>query len=287
MRLRLLVVLGALGVLAFLSVATSAALNPAPIAHSTSAVAVVQSGEQAAVAVQRVSTEPAAPFGYPSPGIFRVGPLGTLGTASIEASISYDFVATHGFAAFANVTFTIRQSPGGAILVTGTKTTDPAGSGYFNRWQDHNVDLTIGMQVTATDGSTTKDLTLVPVSVAIMNMATNVVTGMAPASSSVHVDVGQGMSWTGKDTTADGTGHWSVDFSPLQITADMQANAFVTTPTATRRPTASRGHRASGLAHPRLDLGQLVRAQRERQLHDPLVGRCGAGSGDQTDGRHR
>ena len=176
---------------------------------------------------QRVPLGPVAPLPEPLGGPFAL-PLG--GTPNIEASISYDMVWANNFTSFGSVNFTIRQSPGGAILATGTKSADIGGNVQFNRWQDHNVDLMAGMQITATDGATTKVLTLVPVSVTTVSTTTNVVTGTAAGLSPVHVDVGGGMSWTGLDTTADGSGHWSVDFSPSHITADMQAIAKVSDP---------------------------------------------------------
>jgi hypothetical protein len=146
----------------------------------------------------------------------------------ISASLTWDGVWGEGFASSRSVTLTVRQSPGGAVLATASKASDPGGYVEFSRYDDYDVDLVAGMQITVGDGTVSKQLTLATITVDSFELDANVVAGSATPDAEVQVNVGDEMgNGTGQATTADGSGLWSVDFSPFDITYAMSANASV------------------------------------------------------------
>ena len=113
------------------------------------------------------------------------------------------------------------------LLGTGTLLTDD--EGVANAF---GLTVARGMFIVATDGVTTKQLTVVGLT-AVGDAASDVVSGTAPAGSSVQVVVEKPGEATGplavRTVTADGVGHFSVDFSdPVGgPTADIVIGAYL------------------------------------------------------------
>ena len=145
----------------------------------------------------------------------------------IDANLSYDSVSGEGFAPNGTVTVTIWQAPGGTELYSGTTPTWDDGSYWIDREQ-HTVDLEPGMQIAVTDGTDTKDLTLVPFEVVSVDPANDVVSGTGPAGEQVFVDVWDRNDEGWQSVTADGSGDWSADFAgTLDLTSSAHASASV------------------------------------------------------------
>lgn len=149
--------------------------------------------------------------------------------AMMTASLTYDSVSANGFAPNGSVTFTIRSSPGGAVLASGTRAATAWGWAAFARGGDHDVDLVAGMHVTATDGTTTKELTLEPLAITVLEPEVDAISGSAGAGGEVGVSF-----YTPTSTsptlfvTADSTGGWRADFAGLaDVTGLATATAFV------------------------------------------------------------
>lgn len=145
----------------------------------------------------------------------------------IDANLSYDSVGGEGFAPNGTVTVTIRQTAGGTELYSGTTPTWEDGSYGLDR-QQHGVDLEPGMQVVVTDGTDTKDLTLVPFEVVSVDPASDVVSGTGPAGEEVFVSIWDRNDEGWQSVSADGSGDWSVDFTGMiDLTSNAHASGSV------------------------------------------------------------
>ena len=141
----------------------------------------------------------------------------------IEADLTSDGVFGCGYAA-GNVTVRIRTAPGGTVLFTGTA---PTFDGCFGMDSDtHGQDLVPGMNVRVTQGgSVAADLTLAQLSLDLVDAATDVVSGTAAPGALLFVHF-NGPSGEGEaETTADGAGDWSVDFTGI---GDVVPQTFAT-----------------------------------------------------------
>lgn len=132
--------------------------------------------------------------------------------ASIDASLMDGAISAYGLAPWANSTLTIRGTAGGTVLATRTAKSDGYGYLWFGQYRDHGVELAPGNELTVTDGTTTKHLTLADVSVRSADVAADVVTGRAPAGAGVDVLVANGSTSLTATATADGAGRWRADF---------------------------------------------------------------------------
>ena len=117
--------------------------------------------------------------------------------------------------ASATISLTVEDS-GGAIY-TDSQTADGSGHFNFNLWDV--FDLQRGHIVTVTDGTTTKNHTVVDLYVDGVDVAADTVFGRADAGTEVNVWVHDDGDLT---TTADGSGNWTADFS---ATADLTYNS--------------------------------------------------------------
>jgi uncharacterized repeat protein (TIGR01451 family) len=148
---------------------------------------------------------------------------------SINGNITDDFIGGEGFEQNATVTVEVRDGPGGALLFSATVPTD--GGGSFGLCCGPEVglpDLVPGMEITVSDGSSTKVLALVSVTIDVLDPATDVVSGTAPANATLFVGVNNPSGEAGLNTTADGSGNWSVDFTgSFDIDALTQAEVAV------------------------------------------------------------
>jgi uncharacterized repeat protein (TIGR01451 family) len=148
---------------------------------------------------------------------------------SINGNITDDFIGGEGFDPNATVTVDVRDAPGGALLFSATTPTD--GGGSFGLCCGPEVglpDLVPGMEITVSDGSRTKVLVLVALTIDAVDPPTDVISGTAPANSSLFVGVNNSSGEAGLNTTADGSGNWSVDFTGIfDIDALTQADAHV------------------------------------------------------------
>ncbi len=79
-------------------------------------------------------------------------------------------------------------------------------------WDPAYLDMQIGDLVVTTDGTTTKDHTVIAVTVESVDPDTNVVSGTAPANSRLWVNMNVEGVDPGRTVTADDFGLWSTDF---------------------------------------------------------------------------
>src|SRR5439155_353057 len=101
-----------------------------------------------------------------------------------------------------------------SVVAKGTAPTDGGGCFGF----DAGVDLAPGMFVSVADGTTTKRLTVVTLTIDAIDPDTDTVSGTAPPNTTFHVDAAQGNSedFTSADpVTADGAGNWTADFGAV------------------------------------------------------------------------
>ena len=111
----------------------------------------------------------------------------------------------------ANDQLTIRifATPGGELLFTGEAATDQGGQFY----RDVGVSLAPGMAVEVTDGEVTKSITLVPLTVAVIDPVGDTVSGTAPIGAKIDVIVTDGGQGTGVSVIAGNDGHWQASFA--------------------------------------------------------------------------
>jgi hypothetical protein len=95
-------------------------------------------------------------------------------------------------------------------------------NGWFDV-QEWTLEVTLepDMLVEVTDGTWTKQLTIVPLTLDSVDFGTDVVTGTGPAGETVSVEVGDDSGGDSKEVTVQGDGSWSADFSPFNVTATM------------------------------------------------------------------
>jgi S-layer homology domain len=136
--------------------------------------------------------------------------LTTVGTASageptqIRADITNGYIGLGRWPASASVTVTVWDSAAkGTQLFTEVSVVDSMGFGGPTF-----VGLAPGQYVVATDGITTKELTLVALT-GVIDPVRDSVSGTAPPNEGVVVDTGGGC----RVTNSDGSGNWSIDFS--------------------------------------------------------------------------
>ena len=137
----------------------------------------------------------------------------------VDASLNADSISVYGFTLGGDVELTIRQSPGGTVLASASKQADGTGYTWFGA-QDFSVDLVAGMQLTVSQGTVTKTLTLEPLTVTAISPDTDTVAGTASAGSQLEVDVVNVASSSSpkKLVTAAADGTWSLNFAPYDIT---------------------------------------------------------------------
>ena len=140
----------------------------------------------------------------------------------LTASLTNNWVQLNGW----------RPGTAVALDVAGTNvsvTPDGSGNAFVDSSRYGQKDLVPGMVITATQGSVTKQLTLLNVSFDSLDPATNVAAGTAPPGSQVNVNINNGPAGLGnKSTTADSSGKWQVDFTgQIDITAGMNGSANV------------------------------------------------------------
>lgn len=111
----------------------------------------------------------------------------------------------------AEVTFSIYESQGGNLLWEESRTADESGFAMVSIW-DHRVDLQPGMFVMVSDGTTTKELLLEPLSLDTFDPDENVMAGTAAPGREVWVVANNDPDSCGVVVTADENGDWSYDF---------------------------------------------------------------------------
>ncbi len=136
--------------------------------------------------------------------------LTTVGTASaaeptqIRADITSGYIGLGRWPAAASVTVTVWDSAAkGTQLFTEVTVVDSMGSGGPTF-----AGLAPGRHIVATDGITTKELTLVAIT-GVIDPVKDTISGTAPPNESVVVDGANSC----RVTNSDGSGNWSVDFS--------------------------------------------------------------------------
>lgn len=119
--------------------------------------------------------------------------------------------AVDGYDWPANAQLTIRifATPGGVLLFTRQAMTDQAGK----LLTDVGVSLAPGMAVEVTDGVVTKSVTLVPLTVTIIDPVGDTVSGTGPSGAKIDVIVSDGGPGTGASVIAGNDGHWQVSFA--------------------------------------------------------------------------
>jgi S-layer homology domain len=136
--------------------------------------------------------------------LIAVGPASAADPTQIRADINTDMIGLGQWPADASVTVTVWDSPAkGTLLFSEVVLVDSTGSGGPTY-----PGLAPGQHVVATDGITTKELTLVAIQ-GVVDPVADTVTGTAPANVGIDVDTGFGC----RVTMSDGDGNWSVDFS--------------------------------------------------------------------------
>lgn len=153
----------------------------------------------------------------------------TATTAAVNASLTYDWISVFGFAPNSSVAVTIRSSPGGTVLATSTKTVSGYGGANFLRGGDHDVDLVTGMQVTADDGTSTKELTLAPLTVSSVDPVADVVAGTTTPGADVYVYVYSSTAYSPTYVVTAGTdGSWRLNLAGIfDVTGVSAASASV------------------------------------------------------------
>jgi len=149
-----------------------------------------------------------------------------------QASLTNDWVNGWSFTPDASVVVEIFAS---SVDVVPLFTSDPVptdGAGNFNLDAGvHGQDLVPGTYIEVTGSF--KTLEMVDVTFDTFDPGSDTIAGTAPAGSVVGFDGGNEGSGFGGETTADGSGDWSVDlntaeFGNFDLTADMGAQARLT-----------------------------------------------------------
>lgn len=136
--------------------------------------------------------------------------------STIAVWLSAGSVAANGFAPNASATLTIRAVPGGAVLATAVRSTDAYGYAWFSRYDDFDIPLVAGQEVTVADGTTTRAMELAAISIDSVDIATDVVTGTAPAGATVDIDAYDGVDIIDNTAVANAAGIWRADFSGIR-----------------------------------------------------------------------
>jgi hypothetical protein len=139
----------------------------------------------------------------------------------VDDSIRFEFAP-----AGANVTFSIYDGPGGDLLWEESRTADEDGFTAVSIWE-HRVDLGAGLFVVVSDGTSTKELTIEPISLDLVAPEENVLIGTAAPGRTVWAVAHDDEDFCGAFAVADTSGDWVVDFDDFgcDITAGMWAYA--------------------------------------------------------------
>ncbi|MDQ3982368.1 MAG: hypothetical protein M3271_06765 [Actinomycetota bacterium] len=151
---------------------------------------------------------------------------------TFEGSLTFDHVCWYqSFSSDASVTVEIRASAGGPMLF-GPQLV-PQSNGCVNA-DVHEQDLVAGMHVSVTGGDTltTKELTLVDVTVDMLDADADTVSGTGPADETLLVEtytIESEGPLAAVTAVADETGAWTADFGglepPFDVTPDMGGHA--------------------------------------------------------------
>ena len=125
--------------------------------------------------------------------------------------LNLDSVGGENWPASARPTIRVFSAPGGELLFTGEAMTDQDG----NFFQSVGVDLVPGMAVEVDDGMETDSVTLVPLTLDVIDPDADIVSGTAPNGAAIFVVLGNVDSkvnaylWV----TADSNGLWQANFT--------------------------------------------------------------------------
>ncbi len=148
----------------------------------------------------------------------------------LHAEVRTDNINVDNFSKNADVTFTLYDSPGGAILY-GPEIlhTDSSGNAGVNLWE-YGIDLQVGHTFVAYDHTLdfTKTLEIELFTFDEMNTADDTVQGTSYADEWVDLHVESLFSNWGRDALTDGTGHWFADYASdgYDITEQMWASGW-------------------------------------------------------------
>jgi len=138
---------------------------------------------------------------------------------TVEGFLTPDSVDGYYWPANAHLTIRIYSAPGGPLLYTGEAITDQDGK----LLQGVSVDLIPGMVVEVDDDTETNSVTLVHLTVDVIDLAGDIVSGTAPSGANLLVYVG-GPEWQGMvylSITAGSDGGWQANFAgKYNITSD-------------------------------------------------------------------
>ena len=138
--------------------------------------------------------------------------------ARIGATLWTPWVWVAGFGASEAVTMSFDEENDGTIEWTQTATTSSSGDAPFNLG---SYSVKVGSRITATSASYSRELIVEEVRIEYVNAATNVVSGYAPPSSQVEVEIMQaGPPLALVVVAADAEGRWSYDFTSLHDIED-------------------------------------------------------------------
>lgn len=124
------------------------------------------------------------------------------------------FLIPHGVDGYdwpskSQVTIYIFATLGGGLLFTGNSTTDQTGHFY----EDVGVNLIPGMEVEVNNGTNTKSVTLVPLTVAHIDLAGDTISGTSLGGARIFVQVFNGSKTANLWVTAGGNGLWKASFA--------------------------------------------------------------------------
>jgi hypothetical protein len=81
--------------------------------------------------------------------------------------------------------------------------------------------------VTVSDGTQTKQLEIIALTIDGVNPATGVATGTGPAGVAATVDLSLPSEWVSRDVTISANGTWQAQFDPFELTADLNASVGI------------------------------------------------------------
>jgi hypothetical protein len=150
----------------------------------------------------------------------------------VHGEIRSDNMGVDNFSKNSDVTLTMYDSPGGAVLYGPTTLrTDGSGSAWVNLYQ-LGIDLVPGNYIVAYDHHLgfTKDLEVEPFTIDGMNTADDIVYGTSAVGEWVEIHVESLFSNWGLDALTDDTYHWTRDYGAenYDITDQMWANGWAT-----------------------------------------------------------
>lgn len=136
----------------------------------------------------------------------------------LEVSLSYMYVAGCAFAVNDSVDVVVKDTDGTTELFSGSELTD--GDGCFETL--FSFDLLPGMFVSVSDESVTRELTLVTLSIDVINPETDTASGTAPPNTTFNVDTDvcpdDCQTWVSAyPVVSDGAGVWTADFGALGV----------------------------------------------------------------------